>query len=274
MAQDLALGRSPCLVGVKGSGKSSLVRHLARLLGYDEVRVLTVHLYKDMGSRDLFLRRATDKEGNTVWKAQPLVTAARSGGMVVLDGIQRLTPGVLSILAPLLHDATLTLPNGQQLMRHDRFDAVMAHNTLSHKDMEQRGVIRVHPAFRLVALAVPPSLKANWLLAETASLFTFHELPAPAAAEEEAFLQALSPDTPPVVLKALCRLSQELAKVGEKSHGAGGVRGLQALSTRHLLQSHAPLMYVSSSSYDMHVSSSSQASPPSRPSPRTLPTGP
>jgi MoxR-like ATPase len=190
MAQDLALGRSPCLVGVKGSGKSSLVRHLARLLGYDEVRVLTVHLYKDMGSRDLFLRRATDKEGNTVWKAQPLVTAARSGGMVVLDGIQRLTPGVLSILAPLLHDATLTLPNGQQLMRHDRFDAVMAHNTLSHKDMEQRGVIRVHPAFRLVALAVPPSLKANWLLAETASLFTFHELPAPAAAEEEAFLQA------------------------------------------------------------------------------------
>jgi len=201
MAQDVCLGRSACLVGVKGAGKSSMVRHLARLLGYDPARVLTVHLYKDMGSRDLFLRRATDKTGNTVWEPQPLVTAATSGGMVVLDGIQRLAPDVLSIMAPLLQDATLTLPNGKQLMRHDRFDAIMADNGLSADDMQRRGVLRVHPAFRLIALAVPPSLKQNWLLPETASLFTFHQLPPPAAEEEEAFLQALAPDTPAQVVR-------------------------------------------------------------------------
>ena len=40
---------------------AQVVRLLARVLGYPETHATTVHLYKDMGSRDLLLRRATDK---------------------------------------------------------------------------------------------------------------------------------------------------------------------------------------------------------------------
>ena len=96
---------------------------------------MTVHVYKDMGSRDLLLRRATNKAGSTVspslrrsslahacmhtrwshqdmtaatctqiWQAQALVAGALDGALVVLDGVHRLSPDTLASLAPLLHD--------------------------------------------------------------------------------------------------------------------------------------------------------------------------
>ena len=133
--QDLALGRSPCLVGAKGAGKSAMVRLLGRVLDYSEAHRMTVHVYKDMGSRDLLLRRATNKAGSTVspslrrsslahacmhtswshqdmtaatctqiWQAQALVAGALEGALVVLDGVHRLSPDTLAFLAPLLHD--------------------------------------------------------------------------------------------------------------------------------------------------------------------------
>jgi MoxR-like ATPase len=50
MMQDHAMQRHSCIVGAKGSGKSALVKHFGRLLGYD---ISTVNLYNDMTSRDL-----------------------------------------------------------------------------------------------------------------------------------------------------------------------------------------------------------------------------
>ena len=50
MMQDHAMQRHSCIVGAKGSGKSALVKHFGRLLGYD---IATVNLYNDMTSRDL-----------------------------------------------------------------------------------------------------------------------------------------------------------------------------------------------------------------------------
>ena len=77
MCQDHAIGRDLALVGPKGSGKSMLARAFANSLGYVTE---TIHMYKDMTSRDLLQRRTTDEFGNTRWELTPLVTAALSGG--------------------------------------------------------------------------------------------------------------------------------------------------------------------------------------------------
>ena len=45
--------------------------------------------------------------------------------------------------------------------------------------MRDRGILRIHPAFRLIALAEPPivnSSSGQWLNSELLSLFLFHEM--------------------------------------------------------------------------------------------------
>ena len=83
MLQDHALGRDLCLMGGKGCGKSAAAHALAAMLGY---HVESVHLYKDMSSRDLCQRRTTSATGDTAWELTPLVHAALAGHMLVLDG--------------------------------------------------------------------------------------------------------------------------------------------------------------------------------------------
>ena len=57
-----------------------------------------------MSSRDLLQRRATNDQGDTVWQDSPLLRAARSGALCILDGVHRLQNDALAALAPLLQD--------------------------------------------------------------------------------------------------------------------------------------------------------------------------
>merc|ERR1719329_600964 len=77
---DLVAGRDVLLIGERGSGKSALGRYLRE----SSWRLFAVH--RDMTSRDLLQRRATEKgSGASTWVDQPCVSAARAGGVVVLD---------------------------------------------------------------------------------------------------------------------------------------------------------------------------------------------
>lgn len=75
-----------CLIGPRGCGKSVIVEKLADILGYDTEPIM---LYQDMTARDLLQQRTTLADGDTVWKYSPLVEAALSGKMAILDGIHR-----------------------------------------------------------------------------------------------------------------------------------------------------------------------------------------
>lgn len=48
--------RDMCIVGDKGSGKSTLVKFFCNLIGYQHENVEIIHLYKDMTARDLVQR--------------------------------------------------------------------------------------------------------------------------------------------------------------------------------------------------------------------------
>ena len=137
MAQDILLDHSVCLVGPRGTGKSAVVAELARQFGFltsedtinathgvlrardghDSFGIEVVQVFKDMTSRDLLQRRVTNDRGDTDWESSPLVQAALSGRIAVLDGIHRLEPGALATLNELCHDRNLTLYDGTSVWK-------------------------------------------------------------------------------------------------------------------------------------------------------------
>ena len=95
MYQDHSVGCDLLLIGEKGCGKSVLTKEFAKTIGHSPI---LFSMYKDMTARDLLQRRATDEAGNTFWEPSPVVDAAINGRLVILDGLDRLSPDTLSAL--------------------------------------------------------------------------------------------------------------------------------------------------------------------------------
>ncbi|CAB0011014.1 unnamed protein product [Nesidiocoris tenuis] len=182
LAQTHAVG-DMCIVGPRGCGKSSAVKRFASLLGYS---IEPIVMYQDMTSRDLIQQRATKPNGDTYWKNSPLIDAALEGKLAVLDGLHRVHPSSLSILHRLVHDREIQLHDGTRLLHSGRYDKLAK---LCGEDvLKKNRVLRIHPSFRIVALAEPnvPNA-APWLTPEVLSLFIFHEM-RPLSIDEETHL--------------------------------------------------------------------------------------
>lgn len=54
-----------------------------------------------MTARDLLQQRYTLPNGDTAWRPSPLVTASIEGKLLILDGIDRVNIGTLSVLSRL-----------------------------------------------------------------------------------------------------------------------------------------------------------------------------
>ncbi|XP_072747214.1 von Willebrand factor A domain-containing protein 8 [Anoplolepis gracilipes] len=220
-----------CLIGPKGCGKSTTVRRLADLLGY---QVEPIVLYQDMTSRDLIQQRTTSLSGDTVWRDSPLVEAALNGKLAVLDGINRIHSSTLAILHRLVHDRELQLHDGKRLVRADRYDEIKRNYNRSDEEMHDRGVLRIHPAFRLIALAEPPivnSSSGQWLNSELLSLFLFHEMKPLDKREEIHIIRSKFGEPSPALLSIV-----ELAHVLRSSNDPTLQSLAGSLSTRQLLR--------------------------------------
>lgn len=169
-------------------------------------------LYQDMTARDFVQQRTTKINGDTIWRDSPLVRAAKNGHIAVLDGIHRIHNSTISILHRLVHDREVQLYDGTRLIRHDKYDELLA-TGLTQPQLEAKGLQRIHPAFRIIALAEAPTGKlsqrhlirlvlnmcgqilvdssSNWLTPEMLSLFMFHEIRNLSKAEEVHIIQNL-----------------------------------------------------------------------------------
>lgn len=164
-----------CIIGHKGVGKSTLTNNLVGMLNQE---IEPMVLYEDMTSRDLIQQRITTVTGDTIWKDSPLVRAAKNGTVAVLDGINRLHKSTVTVLQRLVHDRELQLCDGTILLREDRYKHLLSQG-FSEEDLKQKQILQIHNAFRLIALAEPPSSSStttNWLTPEILSLFTFMEV--------------------------------------------------------------------------------------------------
>lgn len=106
------------LIGETGTGKTSIVRHLAHLRKQPYVRVnMTGFTTPDdlIGSKSI--------KGNSTYFEYGIITdAMRRGAILVLDEINATTPDCLFILHGLLdEDRRITLPNGETISPHPDF---------------------------------------------------------------------------------------------------------------------------------------------------------
>ena len=189
MAVVHSAGLDFCVIGPRGCGKSTLVARFARVVG---LRLQYFPLYKDMTSLDLFQKRSTLANGDTVWMPSPFTLACHSGGVVVLDGLDQVPASTLAVLQSLMRDRFAVLPDGSRYISGQAFDELLRGDSpgaalcadlglpMSHrkpmtiKMLQEHGVFRIHDELRVVALARPGSSVAaqgSWLTPEIAATF-------------------------------------------------------------------------------------------------------
>lgn len=55
-----------------------------------------------------------------------------------------------------MHDREIQLYDGTRLIRHDSYDKLLS-NGRTTDELAKNGIFRIHPSFRIVALAEQPS---------------------------------------------------------------------------------------------------------------------
>jgi len=122
-----------------------------------------------------------------------------------LDGIHRLHRGTLAVLQRIIQDRQLTLFDGSLLLRQDQFEQTMIDLNISDSTEMNKAkkVFAIHPNFRIVALATPPTLKNQWLTSEVMSLFCFNSVPSIPIDQQEKLLLELFPNSKNIVSKLL-----------------------------------------------------------------------
>ncbi|KXS21233.1 hypothetical protein M427DRAFT_65996 [Gonapodya prolifera JEL478] len=245
MAQAHALGMDFCVVGPRGSGKSTALRRFAAMLGYDAGYTETVHCYKEMTARDLLQRRGTRRDGSTYWENSNLVTSAIEGKLCVLDGIEMLEGGTLASLQRLTQDREIPLPDGSWLTSLANFQAIQTKTGLTpHELITVRNVIPIHPSFRLVAMASTPlnpnstgTLNENlpWLTEEVVNMFHFVVWGQMERLEEEEIVASVT-RCPQGPMSQLFDFAQRLRFIGDDEGQGASLSKSAALSTRQLIR--------------------------------------
>ncbi|CAI2169627.1 3146_t:CDS:10 [Funneliformis geosporum] len=224
-----------CVLGVKGVGKSALVRHFAINLGYT---IEYIPLYKDMSARDLLQRRGTTFAGDTIWENSSLVKAALSGSLAVMDGIDSLSFGTIVTLQRFIKEREISLPDGTQLLHPSRYQKLIEDHGFTKEQLDKKGISAIHPAFRIIALGRPVSggnvegRPGAWLSPEIVSMFQFVVVRSLDYQEEMRVLETLSPGIDSNNLSLLLQFANRLRKDSDEI-----IKTLSnALSTRQLIR--------------------------------------
>eukprot|EP01125_Pyxidicula_operculata_P011635 TRINITY_DN3812_c2_g1_i1.p1 TRINITY_DN3812_c2_g1~~TRINITY_DN3812_c2_g1_i1.p1 ORF type:complete len:1438 (+),score=279.24 TRINITY_DN3812_c2_g1_i1:547-4314(+) len=193
-----------CLLGKKGSGKSTIVRKFAEILKYE---IETQLLYKDINYREMLQRRVTNKDGDTLWENSNLVNAAIHGRLAILDNIDRLSKDALSSLQSLIIDNEVTLPDGSRLVHREHYEKLV--EELGEQELIQRKIYKVHENFRLIAVGDIPTSKNDYLSLETVGLFDIHVLD---ALDKKSIIKLISKMVPGVPDQILLKIFEFSSK--------------------------------------------------------------
>ncbi|KAL5256307.1 hypothetical protein ACHWQZ_G011506 [Mnemiopsis leidyi] len=193
-----------CIVGPPGCGKSVVINEFARRLGYQTDSIV---LYNDMTSRDLLQQRQTDSKGNTVWENAPLVHAALSAKLFVLDSAHKLHHTTLSTLASLCQDRVLVLPDGKRLISHSAHQDMCASLNLTSEQLRERGVLPIHPSFRIIATGEETG---DWITPEVLGLWHYHHHSSLRLDQQLNLLSKICPQTSKVHIKRIQTMSEKL----------------------------------------------------------------
>ncbi|KAI0315297.1 AAA domain-containing protein [Amylostereum chailletii] len=145
----------PALPSTASASTSLLVRAFSAVLGYE---CESIHLYKELGGRELVMRRKIENGGATSWEPSPLLEGAWAGRLVHLSGLD-----VLGLTAGSL--ARLTQDRELELWEGNRIVASMS------EDEVFDGLSTTHASFRMISTSSKSAPLRDWLTDEHANMF-------------------------------------------------------------------------------------------------------
>ncbi|KAA1472001.1 hypothetical protein DENSPDRAFT_859246 [Dentipellis sp. KUC8613] len=208
----------PALPSTASCSTSTLVKVFGDVLGYDSD---SVHMYKELGGRELLMRRKIEDGGATSWEPSPLIEGAWKGRLVHLSGLD-----VIGLTAGSL--ARLTQDRESELWESNRIVSFLAEG--EEKQAAHAELSKTHPSFRVISTASKSTLLKDWLSDEHANMF----LPIPAQpmdhAEEIAIIQQTGCE--PGILQTLLAFAEKY----RQSMSTENVLKNRKLGTRSLIR--------------------------------------
>jgi hypothetical protein len=187
------------------SSTSLIISTFAQLLGYD---LHAVHLYKELGGRELVARRIVGNDGATGFEESPLISAAKSGGLVWLEGIDTIGATAAS-LSRLFVDRETEKWEGKRLtLGGGRGGDVLE---------------SISPSFRVITTSTQTTPPSTWLTEDLSSnLIALSTVPMPPSEERDLLLSTGCPSLLIDVLEGFADRYRSLTAVpGAKAQRLG-----------------------------------------------------
>lgn len=123
-----------------------------------------VALHRDIGEAELLQTRNLEKGGNLSYSDGPVVRAMKTGGLLILEGVERAERNVLPLLNNILENREQDLPDGTSLVPAHRIERARQEEAVKtgQKASSISRFQAVDSNFRVVALGLPtPPYKGN-----------------------------------------------------------------------------------------------------------------
>eukprot|EP01034_Spumella_vulgaris_P025897 gene25897-32404_t len=155
------------LIGNQGVGKNKLVDRLLHLLQAEREYI---QLHRDTTVQSLLLIPLLEN-GRIVYQDSPLLVAARTGRVAVLDEADKAPLEVVCMLKSLVEDGEIVLSDGRRLLSHARLIAEGSNPLNPPVDC-----VAIHPDFILFVLANRPGFPflGNDFFRECGDIFSVH----------------------------------------------------------------------------------------------------
>jgi len=159
IATALKSPESLLLTGLAGSGKTLLVRHIARKLGKLD-KMVTLHLNEQSDAKLLIgIYTTGDTPGSFMWKPGVLTTAVQEGRWVLVEDLDRAPNEIIGTLLPLIERRELLIPSQKQTIHAAQGFRIVAtvRSTINHRGEETRPLAHMLGArhWQSVSIAMP-----------------------------------------------------------------------------------------------------------------------
>ncbi|KAF8056895.1 AAA domain-containing protein, partial [Lyophyllum atratum] len=146
----------PALPSTASTSTSTLVRVFGQVLGYEHD---VVHMYKELGGRELIMRRKIRDGGATTWEPSPLIEGAWAGHLLHLSGLD-VIGSTAGSLARFIQDREIELWENKRIV-----------SEASSEELASGELSIAHPSFRIISTASKSLPLKDWLSDEHANMF-------------------------------------------------------------------------------------------------------
>ena len=146
----------------------------------------------------------TVREGVIVYDDSPLVQAAKTGNILVVDEADKAPTNVTCILKSLVESGEMILSDGRR---------IVPTNSLEAGD----NIIHLHPSFRMIVLANRPGFPflGNDFFGTLGDLFACHVVDNPSMESELAMLKQYGPNVPEDIMRRVVKAFSELRTMAD-----------------------------------------------------------